>query len=290
MNQLDQDEKLIIEVQQYPGLYDQNSYDYRDLRKKEKMWQNVSESLGLHAKECQARWRVLRDKFVREMRKNVNPKRAGSSALQVYQGSWPLMSQLMFLTSHVKHKPVRTNKREIYSDTGGTDEEEELEQSDEEDIADMKPDPTSYLLTDAPPPPSSHQHPHHQHPPPPPSHPPPPPPPPAHPASEYSTGPNTKRLKYDAEVQKVNSFSSSSSNSSPSSSAFSSSSSEMEILKMIVNFQSARQEDEENEERLFCLSLVPSLKRLPLEKRSLAKLQIQKILHIMEFPDLKCEF
>ncbi|XP_066975142.1 transcription factor Adf-1-like isoform X2 [Macrobrachium rosenbergii] len=264
MNQLDQDEKLIIEVQQYPGLYDQNSYDYRDLRKKEKMWQNVSESLGLHAKECQARWRVLRDKFVREMRKNVNPKRAGSSALQVYQGSWPLMSQLMFLTSHVKHKPVRPNKREIYSDTGGTDEEEELEQSEEEEdlTADMKPDPTSYLLTDAAAPP---------------------PPPPA----EYSTtGPNAKRLKYDAvEVQKMNSSSSPS-----SSSAFSSSSSEMEILKMIVNFQSARQEDEENEERLFCLSLVPSLKRLPLEKRSLAKLQIQKILHIMEFPDLKCDF
>ncbi|XP_066975141.1 uncharacterized protein [Macrobrachium rosenbergii] len=107
------------------------------------------------------------------------------------------------------------------------------------------------------------------------------------PASEYSTtGPNAKRLKYDAvEVQKMNSSSSPS-----SSSAFSSSSSEMEILKMIVNFQSARQEDEENEERLFCLSLVPSLKRLPLEKRSLAKLQIQKILHIMEFPDLKCDF
>ncbi|XP_064087925.1 mediator of RNA polymerase II transcription subunit 15-like [Macrobrachium nipponense] len=302
MNQLDQDEKLIIEVQQYPGLYDQNSYDYRDLRKKEKMWQNVSESLGLHAKECQARWRVLRDKFVREMRKNVNPKRAGSSALQVYQGSWPLMSQLMFLTSHVKHKPVRPNKREIYSDTGGTDEDEELEPSEEEEdiVADMKPDPTSYLLTDAAAPPpqppaSSHPHPHpqqqHQHPSH--THPPPPHPPPASshppPASEYSsTGPNAKRLKYDvAEVQKMNS---SSSSSPSSSSAFSSSSSEMEILKMIVNFQSARQEDEENEERLFCLSLVPSLKRLPLEKRSLAKLQIQKILHIMEFPDLKCDF
>lgn len=48
MSQLDQDEKLIIEVQQYPGLYDQSSYDYRDLRKKESMWQSVAESLGMH--------------------------------------------------------------------------------------------------------------------------------------------------------------------------------------------------------------------------------------------------
>lgn len=62
MNQLDQDEKLIIEVQQYPGLYDQNSYDYRDLRKKENMWQKVADALGLHG-ESQRRRRVLRHRL-----------------------------------------------------------------------------------------------------------------------------------------------------------------------------------------------------------------------------------
>lgn len=58
-------------------------------------------------RECQARWRVLRDKFAREMRKNVNAKKAGGSALQVYQGSWALMSHLMFLTSHVRHRTAQ---------------------------------------------------------------------------------------------------------------------------------------------------------------------------------------
>lgn len=49
------DERLIIEVQQYPGLYDQTSPDYRDLRKKETMWQAVADSLGLHGKPAAAR-------------------------------------------------------------------------------------------------------------------------------------------------------------------------------------------------------------------------------------------
>ncbi|KAK7070021.1 hypothetical protein SK128_007846 [Halocaridina rubra] len=174
------------------------------------------------------------------MRKNVNPKRAGTSALQVYQGSWPLMSQLMFLTSHVKHKPNRpNNKKENHSDTGETDEEEDLEVSEEED-SENRPDPTSYLLTNS--------------------------------AEVMESVTPTKRIKFDStDNVKIGE-------------------SEMEILKLITNACNTKEENEENEERLFCLSLVPSLKRLSPEKRSFAKLQIQRILHTMEFPDLKVEF
>ncbi|XP_037781807.1 uncharacterized protein LOC119578140 [Penaeus monodon] len=247
MNQLDQDEKLIIEVQQYPGLYDQNSYDYRDLRKKENMWQKVADALGLHARECQARWRVLRDKFVREMRKNMNPKKAGSSALQVYQGSWPLMSQLMFLTSHVKHRPYRPGKRDTFSDAGGTEDEEEGEASDE-DEADMKHPPAAFTYNLTPPP-------------------------------CPTTPPSSKRMKLgscDADAPRLAAVSSHGALDG-------------DLLRVLATLQGARHDDEQNSERLFCLSLVPVLKRLEPEKRSVAKLQIQKVLHNLEFPQIKFE-
>ncbi|XP_045621397.1 uncharacterized protein [Procambarus clarkii] len=268
MNQLDQDEKLIIEVQQYPGLYDQGSYDYRDLRKKESMWQSVADSLGLHARECQARWRVLRDKFVREMRKNVNPKRAGSTALQVYQGSWPLMSQLMFLTSHVKHRPFRAGRHETLSDAGETDDEEDGEASDEEEV-EMKHIPTTSIHN-----PTSSVHNstisihnttnsihsststlHNPTP------------------SQCPTLPNPKRtrtLSYEPDLLNGSQM-------------------DPDLQKVATSHQEVRGDDEDNGEKLFCLSLVPALKRLEPEKRSLAKLQIHRVLHNLEFPHNKVE-
>ncbi|KAG7154759.1 transcription factor Adf-1-like [Homarus americanus] len=258
MNQLDQDEKLIIEVQQYPGLYDQSSYDYRDLRKKESMWQSVADSLGLHARECQARWRVLRDKFVREMRKNVNPKRAGSSALQVYQGSWPLMSQLMFLTSHVKHRPYRAGRRDTYSDAGGTEDEEDGEPSDEEDI-EVKHNPTTTTTTTTTNNNNNNLHTTNN------IH--------ATTPSRCPTPPNPKRMRtqsFEADFLKLTQT-------------------EQELQKVLTTRQGPRVDDEENGERLFCLSLVPVLRRLEPGKRSLAKLQIQRVLHNLEFPQVKVE-
>ncbi|XP_050689702.1 transcription factor Adf-1-like [Eriocheir sinensis] len=208
------DERLIIEVQQYPGLYDQTSPDYRDLRKKETMWQAVADSLGLHVRECQARWRVLRDKFAREMRKNVNAKKAGASALQVYQGSWALMSHLMFLTSHVRHRTAQGPlKKKTPSEAGISEEEEECDLSDEE-----------------PPSPSP---------------------------------PLTKRIKTE-----VDSYQSSKESSA---------------------LWQGTLEWEADAERLFCLSLVPVMRRLDPDKRSLAKLHIQRLLHNLEFPQVKVE-
>lgn len=222
MNQIDLDERLIIEVQQYPGLYDQGSQDYRDLRKKETMWQAVAESLGLHVRECQARWRVLRDKFAREMRKNMNCKKAGGSALQVYQGSWALMSHLMFLTSHVKHRSSQGSlKRKTPSEAGISEEEEDCIFSEDE-----------------PPSPSP---------------------------------PPLKRIKSEIDTS-----------SQPSSG-------ETEARRVAAAATAGILEWEGDAERMFCLSLVPVIRRLDPDKRSLAKLHIQRLLHNLEFPQVKVE-
>ena len=44
-------------------------------------------------------------------------------------------------------------------------------------------------------------------------------------------------------------------------------------------------EQEKDAEDLFCLSIVPTLKRLPPKKRQLAKLKIQQLLFDLEFGD-----
>lgn len=62
-----------------------------------------------------------------------------------------------------------------------------------------------------------------------------------------------------------------------------------DLLRVLATLQGARHDDEQNSERLFCLSLVPVLRRLDPEKRSIAKLQIQKVLHNLEFPQIKFE-
>ncbi|XP_063850891.1 transcription factor Adf-1-like [Scylla paramamosain] len=221
MSKIDLDERLIIEVQQYPALYDQGSQDYRDLRKKESMWHAVSESLGLHVRECQARWRVLRDKFAREMRKNVNAKKAGGNALQVYQGSWALMSHLMFLTSHVKHRSSQGSfKRKTPSEAGISEEDEDCIFSEDE-----------------PPSPSP---------------------------------PPVKRVKTEVDHT-----------ATPAG--------ELDARKVGAATVAGILEWEGDAERMFCLSLVPIIRRLDPDKRSLAKLHIQRLLHNLEFPQVKVE-
>lgn len=89
------------------------------------------------------------------------------------------------------------------------------------------------------------------------------------------TPPNSKKIKtqlFDPELFKINHI-------------------DLEQQKIPTSYQvTTRSEDEENGERLFCLSLVPILRRLDPEKRSLAKLQIQRVLHNLEFPQVRVEF
>lgn len=52
--------------------------------------------------ECQRRWRLLRDRYVRELRK-VKARKSGDEG-PPYQPSWPLYKQLGFLESTVQHR------------------------------------------------------------------------------------------------------------------------------------------------------------------------------------------
>lgn len=56
-------ESLIIEVRRYPWLWDSSRDDYRKLNKKYTSWKSISLSVGKPAKDCQEKWRTLRDTY-----------------------------------------------------------------------------------------------------------------------------------------------------------------------------------------------------------------------------------
>ena len=53
--------------------------------------------------ECTKKWKILRDHFVRELRKKKRKKKTGTAGPE-YTSNWPLYTMLTFLTDTVKHK------------------------------------------------------------------------------------------------------------------------------------------------------------------------------------------
>ena len=58
--------------------------------------------MNLSVEECQRRWRLLRDKFVRELKK-VKEKKSGGPG-PAYVLCWPYYKNILFLQETVKHK------------------------------------------------------------------------------------------------------------------------------------------------------------------------------------------
>ena len=58
---------------------------------------------GLSTSDCISRWKTLRDKFVREVKK-VKKRKSGDSG-PPYASTWPLFSMMLFLADSIKHRP-----------------------------------------------------------------------------------------------------------------------------------------------------------------------------------------
>ena len=54
--------------------------------------------------ECATRWKAMRDKFVRELKK-VKGGKSGDAG-PAYSPTWPLFDVLLFLTDTVKHRKL----------------------------------------------------------------------------------------------------------------------------------------------------------------------------------------
>uniref|UniRef100_A0A3B3DYU1 MADF domain-containing protein n=1 Tax=Oryzias melastigma TaxID=30732 RepID=A0A3B3DYU1_ORYME len=63
--------KLIIAVCARPELYDSKLVMYRDRAVRKKTWNSVSEEVGLPPDQCRKRWKSLRDRYMRDKRKEL---------------------------------------------------------------------------------------------------------------------------------------------------------------------------------------------------------------------------
>ena len=128
-----EDEKLIEAVKTYPCLWNTTAASYRDVKAKDMAWKQVATqvcSTYMNSNEvlscehlvyvdfkqlflvqigesgyvgkCIKRWKNIRDRFVRELKKTK--QNIGEEGDSSYTPSWPLFSKLLFLQDIVRHR------------------------------------------------------------------------------------------------------------------------------------------------------------------------------------------
>ncbi|KAK9976420.1 hypothetical protein ABG768_021625 [Culter alburnus] len=100
------EERLILSVSSHPEIYDTSSYFYRDKNKKDLAWKSVGEEIGQPEDVCRKKWKSLRDKYLKEKRKEIE-KRSGSAAGSVKK--WKYSQILGFLEPFVTPRETTSN-------------------------------------------------------------------------------------------------------------------------------------------------------------------------------------
>ncbi|XP_029941112.1 uncharacterized protein LOC115383163 isoform X6 [Salarias fasciatus] len=112
-------EKLIVAVTAHPELYDVNCPLYKDRKKKEQAWMNISQNIGMSIERCRTKWKSLRDTYARERKKIP---RCGAAARTGKR--WKHLGVLSFLDPFIA--PRDTSGMEDWtSQSMESDEEEE---------------------------------------------------------------------------------------------------------------------------------------------------------------------
>lgn len=101
---MDHADKMIIEeIRKYDNLYDSSSRHYKDGQMANNSWREISRSTGLEVTECMKRWKNLRDKYVRRLKRKATK---GDPVGQNVPAFYNLMS---WLAPHVRHREMDSN-------------------------------------------------------------------------------------------------------------------------------------------------------------------------------------
>ncbi|XP_055842600.1 transcription factor Adf-1-like [Episyrphus balteatus] len=93
------DEKLILEVEANPALYNKSERSYSDRYKKEEGWQNIAIVLNADVKLCRERWKNLRDTFAKCYKKEKYTPSGSQAPIKI---SWPYYEIMKFLIPNVE--------------------------------------------------------------------------------------------------------------------------------------------------------------------------------------------
>ncbi|XP_059210376.1 transcription factor Adf-1-like [Centropristis striata] len=101
------EEMFILEIQNHPIIYDPSHPLYKDNYRKEVAWKTVAEVMGVDVDLCKAKWRSLRDCFVRSRKKVFASGSAGGS-----QKPWKYIDIMSFLLPHLQPRSSKSNLAE----------------------------------------------------------------------------------------------------------------------------------------------------------------------------------
>lgn len=94
------DLRVILEVQRHRILYDTANLFYKDNSRKEQAWSEVAAALRADAADCKARWRILRDSFVKHVKKISGPNAPPGGA----QRDWKYSNSMSFLVPFIQNR------------------------------------------------------------------------------------------------------------------------------------------------------------------------------------------
>lgn len=105
------DENILTQlVRERPVLYDKRHEDFRSPKLRNKAWNEISAISGWDTRMLQKRWRVMRDRFVRDLRRTKNNETDRISCSAFFR-------DMLFLVNHVRSKRYEVETAEDMSDS-----------------------------------------------------------------------------------------------------------------------------------------------------------------------------
>jgi hypothetical protein len=105
------DETMLTQmVKERPVLYDKTHEEFRGGTMRKKAWSEIANITGWDEDTLQKRWRVMRDRFVRELRRTKN----NDTECQVSCSAF--FRDMLFLARHVKSKKYEAEATDVSSD------------------------------------------------------------------------------------------------------------------------------------------------------------------------------
>jgi Alcohol dehydrogenase transcription factor Myb/SANT-like len=128
------DEHLLISlIKAKPALYNKKDPDFRSSSVRKKAWEDIAVEANFDVETLQKRWRVMRDRFVRDLRRSQNLE---SDTGQVHCSAF--FRDMVFLAQHVRSKKYEVDAQvegiseEIWQDQTSLDESDDKDQANDQ--------------------------------------------------------------------------------------------------------------------------------------------------------------
>ncbi|ESO84168.1 hypothetical protein LOTGIDRAFT_229638 [Lottia gigantea] len=96
------DVRLVEKVREHPVIYDSKDENYKNRNFKDEIWKSIGQDLGYIGDDCQYRWRVIRDRYVKKKKEML--RKPGVPEDKIVS-SWTLFYQVDdFLSPYIVHR------------------------------------------------------------------------------------------------------------------------------------------------------------------------------------------